>query len=273
MGVQFSHLVNGHQVASCLLKVGRAGAAASLRLPSCAGGDGLLAQQLYDKLQRSRLVAAAEEQQRVAVADDALPFLFIQRLDLLNVLHDDVQSDIVAAAGSQNLRIALRLGHIRPFVLNDTHRHRQTPVVLLVRPSVKCLKALCVEHSHKVVHAAVINRDHAEDGFFLLTQAAKVHLIHHCHSGILRDIEGGQPHGGAYQNGFRCLSCCLLESLILLHCHMVGLFFFQCPKEHIQRAAVLIVLLPHLGKVHHVDQHFKILFLRGRFADEVEHEG
>ena len=54
---------------------------------------------------------------------------------------------------------------------------------------------------------------------------------------------------------------------------MVGLFFFQCPKEHIQRAAVLIVLLPHLGKVHHVDQHFKILFLRGRFADEVEHKG
>ena len=65
----------------------------------------------------------------------------------------------------------------------------------------------------------------------------------------------------------------LFESLILLHRHMVGLFLLQCPKEHIQRAAVLIVLLPHLGKVHHVDQHFKILFLRGRFADEVEHKG
>ena len=145
--------------------------------------------------------------------------------------------------------------------------------MLLVRPAVKCLKALGVEHSHKVVHAAVINRDHTEDGFLLLAQAAKVHLIHHCHSGVLRDIEGGQPHGGAYQNGFRGLARRLLESLILLHRHMVGLFFFQCPKEHIQRAAVLIVLLPHLGKVHHVDQHFKILFLRGRFADEVEHEG
>ena len=65
MGVQFSHLVNGHQVAARLLEVGRAGAAATLRLPPCAGGDGLLAQQLHDKLQRSRLVAAAEEQQRV----------------------------------------------------------------------------------------------------------------------------------------------------------------------------------------------------------------
>ena len=273
MGVQFSYLVNGHQVAARLLEVGRAGAAAPLRFPACAGGDGLLAQQLYDKLQRSRLVAAAEEQQRVAVADDALPFLFIQRLDLLNVLHDDVQPDIVAAAGGKDLRIALRLGHIRPFVLNDTHWHRQTPVVFLVRPAVKCLKALGVEHSHKIVHAAVINRDHAEDGFFLLTQAAKVHLIHHCHSGILRDIEGGQPHSGAYQNGFRGFPRRLFESLILLHRHMVGLFLLQCPKEHIQRAAVLIVLLPHLGKVHHVDQHFKILFLRGRFADEVEHKG
>ena len=65
MGVQFSHLVNGHQVAARLLEVGRAGAAATLRLPPCAGGDGLLAQQLHNKLQRGRFVAAAEEQQRV----------------------------------------------------------------------------------------------------------------------------------------------------------------------------------------------------------------
>ena len=105
-------------------------------------------------------------------------FLFVQRLDLLHILHDDVQPDVVAAAGSENLRIALRLGDIGPFVLKHPHGNRQPPVVFQICAAVKLLKALRIKHTHKVVHAAVIDRDDAEDGALALAKTAEVHLVH-----------------------------------------------------------------------------------------------
>ena len=64
----------------------------------------------------------------------------------------------------------------------------------------------------------------------------------------------------------------LLENLILLNGDMGGLLLLQCPEQHIQRTAVLLVLLPHIGKIHHVDHGLKVLLILWRFMDEVEHE-
>ena len=145
--------------------------------------------------------------------------------------------------------------------------------MLLVRPAVKCLKALGIKHSHKVVHAAVINRNQAKNRFLFLAQTSKVHLILPCDFGILRDIEGRQPNCGSHNNGFRRLTRCLLEYCILLHRNMVRLFLLQGSKQHIQRAAVLLIFFLYIGKIHHVDQSFKVLFLRGCFADKIQHKG
>ena len=54
---------------------------------------------------------------------------------------------------------------------------------------------------------------------------------------------------------------------------MVWLFLLQGLKEQIQRTAVALVLLAHLGIFHHEQHGFKILFLRWGFAHEVEHQG
>ena len=54
---------------------------------------------------------------------------------------------------------------------------------------------------------------------------------------------------------------------------MIGLFLLQSLKEQIQRTAVAFVLLAHLRIFHHEQHGFKILFLRWRFAHEVEHQG
>ena len=105
-------------------------------------------------------------------------FLFVQRLDLLHILHDDVQANVVAAAGSQNFRVALRLRDIGPFVLKHPHGNRQPPVVFQIRAAVKLLKALGIEHTNKVVHAAVVDGDDAEDGALALAEAAEVHFVH-----------------------------------------------------------------------------------------------
>ena len=53
---------------------------------------------------------------------------------------------------------------------------------------------------------------------------------------------------------------------------MGGLLLLQCPEQHIQRTAVLLVLLPHIGKIHHVNHGLKVLLILWRFVDEVEHE-
>ena len=60
------------------------------------------------------LIAAAEEKEGIAVADDAFPFVLIECLDAMNVLHNDVDADVIAAAGGQHLGIAVRLRHIWP---------------------------------------------------------------------------------------------------------------------------------------------------------------
>ena len=239
----------------------------------CAGVQRFLAQQLHHELQRCRLIAATQKQQRVAVAHHAFPFLFVQSLDVLNILHDDVQTDVVAAAGGKNFRIAVRLGHICPFVLYDADGDRQSATVLLVGSVVQFLKALGIKHTDEVVHARIIDWYDAEDCPFLLTQGTKVHVITGGHGGILGQVKCRQSDSGTYENAFCGLACGLFEHLVLLHRNMVWLFLLQCFKEHIQRTAVLLIFLAYLGILHHQHHGFKVLFLRWSLAHEIEHQG
>ena len=53
---------------------------------------------------------------------------------------------------------------------------------------------------------------------------------------------------------------------------MVRLLFLQRAEKHIERAAILVIILPHFGKVHHVEHCLEVSFLRRRFTDEIEHQ-
>ena len=201
-----AYFVRRHQLTARQLIVDGAGAAATPCLAPCPDADGLLAQQLRHELQRFRLVAAAQKQQRITVTDDALAFIPIAGLDALDVLHDDINADIVAAAGSQHLGIAVRLGNVGPFVLYHSYRYRQPPVIPLVRPQIKLLKALGKQHTDQIVHAAIVDGGNAEDGPLPLTQGAEVHLVLLHDVRILRKDKRRQPNGGGYKNALSSLA-------------------------------------------------------------------
>lgn len=138
---------------------------------------------------------------------------------------------------------------------------------------VQLLKALGIEHTDEVIHAGVVDGDDAEDRPFPFTQRAEVHIVPGGHCRILRDVKRRQTHSGRNKDGFCRLAGSLFEHLVLLYRNMVGLFLLQRLKEQVQRTAVALVLLSHLGVFHHEQHGFKILFLRWGFAHEVEHQG
>ena len=126
--------------------------------------------------------------------------------DLSDILDNDVETDIVAAAGSQDLGIAVRLGHIGPFILDTPHRHRQSAVMQIVRPIIKLLECLGIKHPHQVIHTGVVVRDHTENRPFPLTQAAQIQLVPAGHAGNLGQVESCQSYSSADNDAFGCLS-------------------------------------------------------------------
>ena len=81
----------------------------------------------------------------------------------------------------------------------------------------------------------------------------------------LRQIEWGQPHGGAYQNTFRCLARRLLEYLILPQGHTFRMLMFHRLKQQVQRRDVFVIILPDFSVFQHAHDHGKVLFIRRRF--------
>ena len=203
---QHPYLVRSHQVTPRLLIVDRTGAAASFCLPTGTGMHRLFPQQLRYKLQRCGFVAAAEEQEGITVPDDALPFVFVERLDALDVLHNDIDADVVAAAGSQHLGIAVRLGNVGPLILYHADRHGKPPIVPFISPQVELLKTLCEQHTDEIIHTAVVDGDNAKDSALALTQRSKVHLIGLHHGRILREDKRRQPHGSGHKDALGGLS-------------------------------------------------------------------
>ena len=71
------------------------------------------------------LLVAAEIEKFIAVADDGLPLLFKQRLQLGEVLDDDTDTDFPGAHGGQQLVKFIGQCHIRKLVHEEMHRHGQ----------------------------------------------------------------------------------------------------------------------------------------------------
>ena len=89
----------------------------------------------------------------------------------------------------------------------------------------------------------------------------------------LRQIEWGQPHGGAYQNTFRCLARRLLENLILPQGNTFRVLILHCPEQQIQWGDILVIVLLHFGIFQHTHHHGKILLIFRRFLEQHEDDG
>ena len=91
--VQLRELVWREEFAAGALVVGGVAAGHALRVAGGADVDGLLAEQLAEPFGGGLLVAA-EEQHRIAVADDGLPGVPVHGLELGDGLQDDADADL-----------------------------------------------------------------------------------------------------------------------------------------------------------------------------------
>ena len=202
--VQHPYLIRGQQFSAAHLEVGGVGTGAPLRLPMGLGVDGGLAQGLRNVLVGTALVTAKVEK-GIRVAGDGFPRILIQFLDLRHVLDDGAARNISGAHGCQ---FPWQTGQIDRWSLvqNKVDMARQRPMVDLVGTVVQRLEYLGVQQADKKIESRIIIRDHGIEGTFFLSQGIQVHVIMIGDGLDLRQIEWGQPHGGAYQNTFRCLA-------------------------------------------------------------------
>ena len=143
-------------------------------------------------------------------------------------------------------------------------------MVDLVSTVVQRLKYLGIQQADEEIEGRIIIRDHGIEGTFFLSQGIQVHVIMVGDGLDLRQIEWGQPHGGAYQNTFRCLARRLLEYLILPQGHTFRMLMFHRLKQQVQRRDVFVIILPDFSVFQHAHDHGKVLFILRRFL--VQHE-
>ena len=76
----------------------------------------------------------------------------------------------------------------------------------LVCAVVQRLEYLGVQQADEEIEGRIIIRDDGVQSALSLSQRVEIHVIMVGDGFDLRQIEWGQPHGGAYQNTFRCLA-------------------------------------------------------------------
>ena len=204
--VQEPDFIRGHQLPARLLGALGKRAAAPLALTAGGGADGFLPQQLGDGFVGALLVAA-QIHQGVGVADDALPVILEQGLQLGDVLQNDGGHDVPGAHGGLEPCVAIRQGNIGELVEHETDGDGQRPLMDLIRLVVQLLKGLGVEHPHQEVQGVVVAvGDDAEDRLLPLPQPGQLQAVLTGDVLNLRQGKGRQPHGGGHQDGFCGLS-------------------------------------------------------------------
>ena len=182
------------------------------------------------------LLVAPEIEKLIAQADQRFPTVFVHRLELRDVLHDDAAKNTTRTHRRKGRQKAV-LGQrdVRELVHQAMHRHRQPPLVYTVGLAVERLDELRIHHADEIVEALVRIRDAAEQRHFFLPQLVQVQLVRHGQTVDLRQVEGRQPHADAHQNRFRGFAGGLLEDAVLLDGNAVRLPFRKPFKQHVQR--------------------------------------
>ena len=265
------HLVRRHQLPGQLLAADGVGPVSSPGGAPVPHIQGLLAQHLRDVFMGGLLVPA-QIQQRVGVAQQSLPFVLKQRLQPRDILQHNGGHDVPGAHGALYLPEVAGQGHIAKLVHHQPHRHRQRPLMHLVRLVVKGLKRAGIEHPHQVIKGAVAVGDHGKYRLLSLPHAGKLHFVTGCNAPNFRDNKGRQPHRCGNEDGPGRFARRLLENMVFPHGNMVRLLILQRLKQQVQRGAVRLVLLAGPAVFQHIQHRFKVLLLRGRFIQQIQHQ-
>ena len=131
VAVEGGKVVHAHELAPELLVVQAVRRLTPTRFTRVVGVDGLLAQRLAQFLERARL-RAAEEQAGIAVADDGVGVVLVERLELALRLQHEAGGNLTASYRRHKLFEIRNLPDIRALVYEAAHMDRQAPAVDVV---------------------------------------------------------------------------------------------------------------------------------------------
>ena len=270
--VQHTHFIGGQQLAARKLPVGGIVSLSALGPTVGVGVNGFLAQELGNILVGTLLVAAQIDE-LVTVADDALPLLFKQGLQLCHVLNDDAHGDFPGAHGRQQLVKLIGQGDVCELVHDEVDVDREPPAVPVVGGVVELLEELGVEHSDQEIKGAVVVGDHREDCGFSLPHQRQLQLV------ILGDgcqgfqVEFLQTGDQRDLDGFQGFAAAGVIALVVLQRDMLRVPKLQPLEENVQRGHVLVVVLLHAAAADHIHDHGEVLLVGRGLIVQIEDQG
>ena len=219
------------------------------------------------------LLVAAQVQERIAVAGDGFPTVFlVQSLELGQVLDDDGGANLTGAHGGQGFVELLRQGHVGELVQDHPHMDGEPPPVHMVGLIVQLLDDLGVEHTDEVRKRGIVVGNDGEYGCLPLPDLADVHIVVVGDGADLIHIERRQPDGQRDVDALGGLARRLFVDTVLLDRDMVRVVHAQVVEQHVQGGFVGFLLLLHIRVGQHPNDHAEVLLVLRRFVQEVEHQ-
>ena len=270
--VQHTHFIRCQQLAAHKLPVGGIVSLPALGLTVGVGVNGFLAQELGNVLVGALLVAAQIDE-LIAVADDALPLLFEQGLQLGHVLNDDAHGDFPGTHGRQQLVKFIGQGDVGELVHDEVDVDWEPSAVPVVGRVVELLEELGVEHSDQEIKGAVVVGDDREDRGFAFPHQRQLQFV------VLGDgcqgfqVELLQTGDQRDLDGFQGLAAAGMIALVILQRDVLRVPKLQPLEENVQRRHVLVVVLLHAAAADHVHDHGEVLLVGRGLIVQVEDQG
>ena len=158
-----------------------------------------LAQELLHLLERC-LFLAAEKQQRVAVADNGIRVILVDRLELGLRLQDNTGGNLTAADRGDQLFKVGNLPDVGKLVDQAADMHRQAASVHIIRPFAEQVEHLRIRHADEKVEAGIRVRHDEEQGCPLFSDGVQMQLVVGRDFPKLFDIEYREARAAADQD-------------------------------------------------------------------------
>ena len=197
--IHHCQLIHGHQGLSEFLVVQAVRYLTSPALAGIEGVDGLLAEEFFHLLQRC-LFLASQEKQRVAVSDDRVRVVLVNRLQLGLSLQHDAGGNLPAADRRDQLLEIRNLADVGKLIDQAANMHRQASAMLIVRFFAEQIEYLRIGHADQEIEAGIRIRHDQEQRCALLAQGIQVKLIVGRDVTKLLDIKDCKPSAAGNQD-------------------------------------------------------------------------
>ena len=165
------------------------------------GINGFLTQRGGQLLQGGRLLAA-KEYGAVAVADDGVAVVLVERLELALCLQDKAGGDLAAADGGHELFQLGNLPDVGALVNQTSHMHGQASAVYIVRLFAQEVEKLGIDHADEKIKRAVRIAHDEEQRRLAVTQRIQLQLVIRRQFPKLANVKGRKPRRTGNQNTF-----------------------------------------------------------------------